>query len=234
MGAYQVRTALNLSEAGQVLAPDRGLTSSIHEYTAHTLILSTPSDPFGEITQEENLVNLPGRIESRMVGTLTLKDDLSSTWDQNCVGITLTYYPSSRTQCVRSICTNASTKPALRRLDYDEADLVASHRTYLPLLRSPAAGRGVHESGGVIRPCGLTPLLPPNTVPTQDRSFLLPTSTRQGLLRRRYQLHVSRETAVRTPAIHLLRRDLLRPPSPCISRETCLAKRSRRPQAVPL
>ena len=69
MGAYQVRTALNLSEAGQVLAPDRGLTSSIHEYTAHTLILSTPSDPFGEITQEKNLVNLPGRIESRMVGT---------------------------------------------------------------------------------------------------------------------------------------------------------------------
>lgn len=69
MGAHQVRTALNLSEAGQVLAPDRGLTSSIHEYTAHTLILSTPPDPFGEITQEENLVNLPGRIESRMVGT---------------------------------------------------------------------------------------------------------------------------------------------------------------------
>ena len=69
MGAYQVRAALDLSETGQVLAPDRGLTSSIHEYTAHTLILSTPSDPFGEITQEENLVNLPGRIESRMVGT---------------------------------------------------------------------------------------------------------------------------------------------------------------------
>ena len=111
---------------------------------------------------------------------------------------------------------------------------LASHRTYLPLLRSPAAGRGVHESGGVIRPCGLTPLLPPNTVPTQDRSFLLPTSTRQGLLRRRYQLHVSRETAGRTPAIHLLRCDLLRPPSPCVSRETCFAKRSWRPQAVPL
>lgn len=95
-------------------------------------------------------------------------------------------------------------------------------------------GGSVHESGGVIRPCGLTPLLPPNTVPTQDRSFLLPTSTRQGLLRRRYQLHVSRETAGRTPAIHLLRCDLLRPPSPCISRETCFAKRSWRPQAVPL
>ena len=144
-------------------------------------------------------------------------------------------YLSLRARRVRSICTNTSAEPALRRLDYDEADLVGKSQDPPALTRAHLQlGRGVHESGGVIRPCGLTPLLPPNTVPTQDLSFLLPTSTRQGLLRRRYQLHVSREIAGRTPAIHLLRCDLLRPPSPCVSRETCFAKRSWRPQAVPL
>ena len=62
-------------------------------------------------------------------------------------------YLSLRARRVRSICTNTSAEPALRRLDYDEADLVGKSKD--PPARTRAhlqLGGGVYESGGVIRP----------------------------------------------------------------------------------